>query len=65
MSHPHTCQCDSVTESLSTAHVYLGLASVIERTRSEANKARIVAAIDAKGDEFLRGLERFVWVLIP
>ena len=48
-----------VTASLSTAQVFLGVASVTERTRSEANKARVVAKIDAKGDDFLRGLERY------
>ena len=48
-----------VTGSLSTAQVYLGLASVTEQTRSEANKVRIVVAVDAKGDDFLLALERY------
>ena len=49
----------NVTASLSTAQVYLGLASVTESTRSEANKARIIASIDAKGPDFLLDLERY------
>ena len=48
-----------VTASLKTAQVFLGVALVTERTRSEHNKARVLAAIDTKGDEFLRGLERY------
>ena len=47
----------NVTASPSTTHVYLGLASFTERTRSEVNKARIIAAIDAKGQDFLLALE--------
>ena len=43
-----------VTASLSIAQVFLRVASVTEWTFSEANKARVVAAIDAKGDDFQR-----------
>ena len=39
--------------------MFLRVASVTKRTRSEANNVRVVAAIDAKGDDFLRGLERY------
>ena len=48
-----------VSASLINAQTFLGLASTSERTISEANKARVVAAIDARGDDFLRGLERY------
>ena len=48
-----------VSTSLSDAQTFLGLASASERTRSEANKTRVVAAIDARGGEFIRGLERY------
>ena len=48
-----------VSTSLINAQTFLGLASASERMRSEVNKARVVAAIDARGEEFLRGLERY------
>ena len=48
-----------VSPTLIYAQTFLGLASASERTRSEATKARVVAAIDARGDDFLRGLERY------
>ena len=48
-----------MSTSLSHAQIFLGLASASERTRSEANKTRVVAAIDAHGDNFFRGLERY------
>ena len=41
-----------VSASLINAQTFLGLASASERTRSEANKARVVAAIDAEGMNF-------------
>ena len=33
--------------------------SASERTRSEANKTRVIAAVNALGDNFVRGLERY------
>ena len=48
-----------VSPTLINAQTFLGLASASERTRSEATKARVVAAIDARGDDFLPGLERY------
>ena len=48
-----------VSANLSNAKTILGLASTSERTRSEANKTRVIAAVNARGDGFLRGLERY------
>ena len=48
-----------VSASLSDDQTFLRLASASERTRSEANKTRVVAAIDARGVDFIRGLERY------
>ena len=48
-----------VSASLVNAQTFLGLASASERTRSEANKTRVIAAIDAQGGDFIRGLERY------
>ena len=48
-----------VSASLSDAQTFLRLASASERTRSEANKTQVVAAIDARGGDFIRGLERY------
>ena len=48
-----------VFSSLSDAQTFLWLASASKRTRSEANKTRVVAAIDARGGDFIRGLERY------
>ena len=45
-----------VSALLSDAQTFLGLASASERTRLEANKTRVVAAIDARGVDFIRGL---------
>ena len=50
MSHPHTCECESKSQYC-TSILRVGL--ITERTQSEANKARIVAAIDARGQDFL------------
>ena len=49
----------NVTPSLIYAQTFLGLAAAPERTRSEATKARVVAAINERGGDFLRGLERY------
>ena len=46
-----------VSANLSNAQIFLGLASASERTRSEANKTRVIAAVDASGENFLRGIE--------
>ena len=48
-----------VSASLSDAQTFLRLASISERTHSEANKTRVVAAIDARGVDFIRGLEHY------
>ena len=48
-----------VSANLSHAQIFLGLASASERTSSEANKSRVIAAINARGDNFFRGLERY------
>ena len=48
-----------VSANLSNAQTILGLASTSERTRSEANKTRVIAAVNARGEGFLRGLERY------
>ena len=48
-----------VSANLSNAQIFLGLASASERTCSEANKTRVIAAVNARGDGFLRGLERY------
>ena len=49
----------NVTPNLIYAQTFLGLAATPERTRSEATRARVVAAIDDRGGDFLRGLERY------
>ena len=49
----------NVSPTLIYAQTFLGLAAAPERTRSEATKARVVAAINERGDDFLRGLERY------
>ena len=54
-----------MSTSLSHAQIFLGLASASKRTRSEANKAGVMAAINARGDEFLHGLERYRLVADP
>ena len=41
-----------VSANLSNAQIFLGLASASERTR-------VIAAVNARGDDFLRGLERY------
>ena len=41
------------------AQIMLSLASEVERTRSESNRTCVINAIDAKGEAFLRGLERY------
>ena len=48
-----------VSADLVNAQTILGLASTVERTRSEANKTRVVNAINGRGEPFLRGLERY------
>ena len=48
-----------VSTSLSHAQIFLGLSSASERMLSEANKTRVVAAIDERGGDFIRGLERY------
>ena len=48
-----------VSANLSNAQNFLGLDSASKQTRSEANKTRVIAAVNARGDEFLRGLERY------
>ena len=48
-----------ISPDLMNAQIILSLASEVERTRSEANRTRVIAAIDAKGEGFLRGLERY------
>ena len=49
----------NVTPTLIYAQTFLGLAATPERTRSEATRARVVAAINDRGGDFLRGLERY------
>ena len=48
-----------IAPDLVNAQTILGLASEVERTRSEANKTRVVNAINGRGERFLRGLERY------
>ena len=48
-----------ISPNLMNAQTILGIASEVERTRSEANRARVIAAINAKGEGFLHGLERY------
>ena len=48
-----------ISPNLMNAQTILSIASEVERTRSEANRARVIAAINAKGEGFLRGLERY------
>ena len=48
-----------ISPDLVNAQTILGLASEVERTRSEANKTRVVNAINGRGEPFLRGLERY------
>ena len=48
-----------ISPDLMNAQTILSIASEVERTRSEANRARVIAAINAKGEGFLRGLERY------
>ena len=48
-----------ISPDLMNAQTILSLASEVERTRSEANRARVIAAINAKSEGFLRGLERY------
>ena len=48
-----------VNADLSTAHIYLNLAVITERTRSEANKTRIVDVMNGKGVDFLAALQRY------
>ena len=48
-----------VNADLSTAHIYLNLAVITKRTRSEANKTRIVDVINVKGVDFLAALQRY------
>ena len=49
----------NVTPTLIYAQTFLGLAATPERTRSEATRARVVAAINDRGGDLLRGLERY------
>ena len=48
-----------IAPDLVNAQTILGLASEVERTRSETNKVRVVNAINGRGEPFLRGLERY------
>ena len=45
-----------ISALLTNAQTFLGQASASERTHSEANKTRVVAAIDARSVDFMRGL---------
>ena len=48
-----------IAPDLVNAQTILGLASEVERARSETNKVRVVNAINGRGERFLRGLERY------
>ena len=49
----------NVTPDLIYAQIFLGLAAAQDRTRSEAQRARVIAAINNRDADFLRGLERY------